>query len=190
MLKEHLTATRCLNATRVLLDVMRSFNVRAEPLSVRAMAMNAIYMQKLDEIGRMPLESELNDWIAEGAWALGTDTRPESSDESKNQWAGHLVALVQDFLVDAAAVQMSRPAKGIEIPDVFVAPVTPGFLKGKKPIVSVSDEGAQLFYWSRLGDRSWEKLSGFQRHGMNVELAEEIAGEMAKMMGIGRRKRA
>src|SRR5271155_4734145 len=75
VLRRSFMSTRCVNATRICLDVMHAFNVRAVPLSVQAVAMNATYRQKLDKLGRFPTAEELKPWLNEGAWSLGVDIR-------------------------------------------------------------------------------------------------------------------
>ncbi len=176
-------ATRCVNATRICLDVMHAFNVRAIPMSVQAIAMNKIYRTKLDKLGRFPTSDELKAWLDEGAWALGVDIRDAATDADKNAWGGHLVAIVQDWLVDAAAIQLSRPQHGIELPDIFVGETSRRFLKGKAPVRFANDAGAMLYYTARLDDESWKTLPGFERHPYNAEASQEIAGRMARAMG-------
>lgn len=179
--RERFMARRCLNTTRVCLEVMRVFNVRCEVLSVHTMAMNKIYVDNLHMLGRFPEPSELKAWIADGAWALGIDTRKES--ETKSDWPGHLVAVVQDFLVDGGAIQLSRPWKGIEIPDIFVGAVTPRFMKGKDSLLFSDERGAQLSYHARFDDESYKSIPGFAPHEKNLETAAEIANKMATLLG-------
>jgi hypothetical protein len=183
ILRRDFMVTRCVNATRICLDVMALFNVRAVPLSVQAIAMNKTYRQKLDKLGRFPTGEELKLWIDEGAYALGVDIRDSATSEIMNAWGGHLVTIVQDWLVDGSAIQMNRPQHGIELPDIFVGETTRRFLKGKAPIRFASDGGAMLCYTARLEDESWKTLPGFDPHPYNAEASREIAGRMARAMG-------
>lgn len=183
VLRRDFMENRCVNATRVCLDVMGMFNVRAFPLSVQAVAMNRAYRVKLAELERMPTADELPGWVADGAWAIGVDTRESASDTEANAWGGHLVAIVQDWIVDSAALQMSRPAKGIDVPDIFVGATSRRFLKGKAAVAFESDGGAILTYTPRLEDESWKDLEGFQPHHGNAKAACEIANRMAQAMG-------
>jgi hypothetical protein len=179
--RKHFMATRCLNSTRVCLEVMRAFNVRAVPMSVKTIAMNKIYAENLRILGRWPEPAELTSWIADGAWALGSGTREEAA--GPNDWPGHLVAVVQDFLVDSAAIQLSRPLKNIEIPDIFIGAVTPRFMKGKQVLMFRDERGAQLSYHARLDDTSYETASGFTPHESNLEVAAAIIKAMAAVLG-------
>lgn len=179
-----LTPHRCLNATRILLDVMRAFNVSAAPMSVTLVAMNRIFAERCDRHGGLPSEEEMQVWIAEGAWSLGVDTREHRTDWATNSWAGHLVAVVQGaWLVDASMIQFSRPEKAMRMPDIFVGHASARFQKGKDGAHFVSPEDAHVMYHARLDDKSYKIIDGFQPHVLNVELAAEIANRMAKKLG-------
>jgi hypothetical protein len=184
ILRRDLMDTRCVNATRICLDVMRAFNVRALPLSVQAVAMNCTYRAKVAELGRMPTDEELSRWVHDdGAWAIGIDVRESANDTNANAWGGHLIAIVQDWIVDSAALQLSRPSKGISIPDIFIGATSRRFIKGKGSVGFESDNGAILTYTPRPEDESWKTLPGFQSHSYNTEITCEIANHMARMMG-------
>ncbi len=184
IMREHFTDNRCLNATRVCLEVMSAFNVRCKPVPVNALAWNKIWADQVDLAGRLPTDEEVSRWVAEGGWSLAIDTRKESNDSENNAWAGHLVAIVQDHLVDSAAIQMSRPQKGMPMPDIFVGFATPKFLKGKESLVFASNEGSFLSYAMRTDDDGvWWDLPGFEPSEPNMEVAAEIANEMARILG-------
>jgi hypothetical protein len=167
----------CLNATRICIDTLDKFGIKATPLSVEMMAWNREYDVLTRRLGRMPTAA---DWEGTTAWAIGTDTRVGANDQAFNAWPGHLVAVVQDHVVDCSAGQFSRPQKGITVPDVFiVANATARFLKGKGKCAAVNNvEGSALWYMARPKDRSYVGLSGFQRHVHNTEIVIEIAQRM------------
>lgn len=179
VLAERCTPTRCLNATRVCIDVMRAFGIKARPVSVQAIVMNGIFRARFEALGRWPTEAEMDAWVAEGGWAIGVDTK--GTDEASNAWGGHLVAVVQQrWLVDAAAIQMRRPERGILIPDIFTGEVQRPFLVGRGSAAFESGSGAVLNYRARLDDESWKAMSGFQPHEFNTEMAREIAGRIRR----------
>lgn len=183
ILRERFIDNRCLNATRVCLEVMSALHVRVLPVSVFALASNKVWVDKLQAAGRMPTGAELPGWIADGAWSIGIDTRDESNDAAKNAWAGHLVAVVQDHLVDCSAIQMSRPHKNMALPDIFVGHVTTRFLKGKDSVTFQSGgDGAFLSYRLR-DDVSWVDAAGFLPSKHNMEVAAEITNDMAVLLG-------
>lgn len=184
VMNTRLAVNRCLNATRICVEVMRAFNVRAAAISVGMMAYNREYFAKLTKHGDLPDRALLDTWIAEGAWGLAIDTTPERTDRERNAWGGHLVAIVQDaWLVDGASMQFNRPEKGISFPEVFVARATADFLKGRKAACFKSKEGALLTYRARLDDQSWEALDGYQLSGHNVDVIVEIVNRMAARLG-------
>ncbi len=184
IMRECFTDNRCLNATRVCLEVMSAFNVKCKPASVMALAWNKVWADKVDKAGRLPTNIELSEWVADGGWSLAVDIREESNDVSANAWAGHLVAIVQDHLVDCSAIQMSRPQKAMFIPDIFVGLATSKFMKGKESLVFHSAEGAFLSYRMRTDDEGrWWDMSGFAPSEHNMEVAAEIANAMSRVLG-------
>ena len=181
ILAERCAPNRCLNATRVCIDVMRAFGLKARPVSVKALAMNGIFRDRLESLGRWPTEAEMDGWVAEGGWALGIDTKGTDADAANNAWPGHLVAVVQQrWLVDASAIQMRRPDLGILLPDIFVGEVQKPFLVGRGSAGFESESGAILNYMARLDDESWKVMSGFQPHEFNTDMAREIAGRIRR----------
>ncbi len=178
---ESFTKTRCVNATRVCLDVMRRFNVRAEPLSVNCWAMNREFAVRVNRLGRLPERGEVETWPAE-AWSVGIDTHSPAYDDS--HWAGHLVAIVQkEWLVDSASIQLSRPQKNIPLPDIFVGWVERKFQKGKRPVNFYHDSGAILSYQARVDDLSYQDQPGFSPSPWNREVTEEIIARMLRRLG-------
>lgn len=175
ILAREYTSERCLNATRICIDVMQHFHVRAVPLSVKASAFNRAFVERVNLLGRLPTQSEFATWPAD-AWSVGIDTRQRTLGDG---YPGHVVAIVQEWLVDASAIQFSRPAKGMDVPDIFVGGTTPRFLKGKDPLM-FGESGTVLRYEARLEDKGYLVASGFQRSAWNVEVAKEISQEMAK----------
>jgi hypothetical protein len=181
VLKREFRNDRCLNSTRICLEVMKAFNVSAYPMSVTTLALNKEWRDISAKLGRFPTEEE---WSGTNAWAVGLDAREDPSDIERNAWAGHLIAIVQkEWLVDASAIQISRPEKKMSIPDVFVGWVPKWFPKGRSSMTFESEEGAHLVYRARPDDRSWATLDGFQKSPWNMQVALEIAGRMAKRMG-------
>lgn len=152
----------CLNGTRVALEVFRGLGLKARPMSVRAIACNASYL--------MALESHFKEHHP-FAWAVMLDVE-EVTD--KPGWPGHVVAVVEGTtLVDSAAGQMSRPMKGLVVPQIVVAPWRDG-LELQLPL----SEGAILAYDERKKDRSYLDMPGFQNHAENREVAQRILAQL------------
>jgi len=175
VLVDRFRADRCLNATRVAVEVMKRFSLATEPVSVTATAMNGIYAERVKKMGREPTQQDVNEWAALGGWAVGIDLNGVEN----GKWAGHLVCVVgKEWLVDAAAGQFSRPEKQIPVPEVFVGQVTPRWHKGKEGANFEGPEGAVLCYRARVGEATWMKQPGWQASKENMQAAEEIVKRM------------
>jgi hypothetical protein len=161
ILERALRDDSCLNATRVLLEVFRKLGVRARPLSVRAMALNAKFLEGLGKPGD-PVEN------TPGAWGVGIETRPGVG--SPTGWAGHLVTLVENhILVDGSARQFTRPHVDIVLPSVLV-----GEWSKKGRAYYDLAHGGVIEYRARPRDLSFQAQPGFRPHEENLKLAQEI----------------
>ncbi len=188
ILRAEFRADSCINATRVTIEVLKCFGVSAKPMSVRFVAMNAIYHARFSKMNplsatrvQLPDEATMQQWVAEGGWALGIDIW---NDAEPGKWAGHLVALAQDHLIDASARQFNRPEKKIVLPDIFVGPITPRFLKGKGPMIGTDDtNGAFCWYFARPEDESFKHTPGWSSLG-NAHAANAIIYAMAQKLGV------
>lgn len=173
---QHFTRNCCINATRVLIDVLGHFKVKAVPLSVNCVVHNKLLVDFLKEHGGGGTEEELDVAYANGAWGVRID---EKVPEEPGGWAGHLVAIVQDkWLVDASAGQLSRPDKGILLPPILLSPASRRFLKGSQMCVLDGPAGAVLLYKAKPSDKSFEAAPGFRHHDINVRVAVEIIQAM------------
>jgi hypothetical protein len=181
--KQHAPNGRCLNATRIAIDALAAFSIQAKPLSVKTFAWNRPYHELLMTLGRSIGADDLA--RRPEAWAVGIDVESHPDDDLRNAWAGHLVAVVQDHLIDCAADQFSRPAHAMTFPDVVVIPgVSKRFLKSKQRLARENTiEGSWIAYEARAEDRSFVYLSGFQRHVWNQEIAAETVARMRHRMG-------
>jgi hypothetical protein len=182
ILAKHFSNTRCLNGTRVCIDVLKHFNVRAKPLSVDVLVANLAYASRCMRGGLPKDDAELEEWKAAGAWAVGLDKLPSPDDDVRGVWPGHLVAIAQDWLIDSGSVQMSRPAKGIILPDIFVCPVSKRFLKGKDTL-SFRDKDGTVIIYDKRDDKSFYRMPGFQAHDGNRAVADEVIERIERRMG-------
>lgn len=171
------TKSHCLNGTRVCIDALAHFGVRARPVSVQCMAVNRIYADKMagfQSSDDFPSKAEFEEWFAEGAWSVGIDTR-----DGMGGWPGHLIAIADDHLIDSAAGQFDRPQHGIYVPDIFHSPLE-GVLSGKPPtaIFVNQKEGCVLTYTLREKDKTYRKIRGFQRSAHNREITDLVIKKM------------
>lgn len=164
----------CLNGTRVVIEGLGKFGIRAEPVSVYVVAMNKAYVDFAQELGDLPNYDQL---LADPRepWAIGVDTKNTARTEG---WPGHLVAVVENrYIVDAAAGQYNRPQRKIHLPNVVMAACPQRFAKRGCLVLPLPEEG-RLEYKARKGDKSYEKIAGFQRHAENLGVAARILSQM------------
>lgn len=176
------TKNSCLNSTRVLMDVLAAFGVRSRPLSVECVAFNAAFVHLVSRLGRFPTREESFAASDEtGAWSVGVDTRPSSTDAAKNAWAGHLVLVVQDeWLLDGSAGQMARPLRGILVPP-YVLTEEP--VKQATRLYVKLDAGGLLVYTPRPSDTSFLGAAWFQQSAGNRQLVREIVQAVENKTG-------
>ncbi len=184
ILARHMISSRCVNATRVCVEVLSAFGMRdLLPVSVRVAAMNPKYAGLAQEHG-WPDEEKLKTWVADGAWAVGVDEDASHLDVADNTWPGHLVLLVQGkTLVDSALGQFSRPEKDLPLPEVFAGALDLRHWLQTGSAAYELDGGALVFYQLRAEDHSFAGLPGFQPHEENLWVAGLIYDRMAEGMG-------
>ena len=176
ILARNFRVDRCVNATRVTIDALADVGLRAAPLSVHARAYNAPYWEFIVTHNRLPIAEELPTLVGAGAWAVGIDTETPPPASS---WAGHLLAVVERcWIVDASAVQFSRPGKALFVPDVFVGPVVRRWAKEPHAAIFEGPSGVRLTYSARPDDTSYRTLPGFQRHESNREVAAALVAAL------------
>lgn len=172
-----LSADRCLNATRITIEVCNNFGVSARPMVCHSMVMNEAAMRYAEKHGGFP---QTRSEMPEDAWVVSAKGpllwKPDS-------FGGHLVAIVGGWLVDAASGQFSRPEKNIVLPPVMVMPTTSGFLQGSRPLVFMND-GAKTVVTHRAlpDDRSYEGTPGFGDSTHNLEIASAITKALMAQM--------
>jgi hypothetical protein len=162
-----MNSTRCLNGSRVALEV------HAYPLSVLAMAFNAAYITKAREVGRFSESvEELEGWFQEcGAHSVGVGYGKQQNDA---MWPGHLVVIARGYLVESSAISMHRPQHNMLLGEVAAFDTSPDFLAGKEALVVEGPGGVLIRYENRKGDESYKPLAGFQRSAHNLAAAKRI----------------
>jgi hypothetical protein len=172
-----LSDTRCLNATRITIEVCKRFEVNARPMVCHAMAINKIAWEYIDKHGEFPDFSKDN--YPAGAWTCGVmGPNPYAT----NGYPHHLVALVQGRIVDAAAIQFNRPEKGISMPSTFIGPTTDAFLRGDRAVFYKRADDCVMSYKAMPDDRSYEGTPGFEASGHNLEIADAITTALLALM--------
>ncbi len=164
------SANCCLNATRVLIDVLKLYGHKAEPLAVGALAMNKTWFDFLTGHEGRPITPGLSQrWADQGGHSVAID---EGANQA-NEWAGHVVLTVGHFMIDGSSGQFSRPEKGISVPVVSIFPGGPAFRAGETAHSECSD-GSHIFYFAKPEERGYLLLSGFSRHEDNMDVTRTL----------------
>ncbi len=162
VLPRHLSPDRCVNATAICLRVLRKYRVPAEAISVEAECHNA-----------------------DAGLAVDKDGDPYSAFLSKEPgtegWIGHVVAVAAGLLIDSAASQMSRPPRGILVPEVLLVPLQyPPPEDGWQSFIS-SGSGIVVRYRAHPEDRGHLELPGW-RNPYNRRVVREIVKGMKRLV--------
>lgn len=152
----------CIAATSIALDVLKYFHVDAQPLPVRATAMNRA-MRERHEQGNPPTAEEIAAWQAKPGpidptepWGVGL-----GFENGGPGWAGHLIAVIEErWLLDLALRQASRPERGLVVPDAGWGTITrplPRRVDQAGRLLALADlaDGGTLTYWTAPDAPDW-----------------------------------
>lgn len=158
----------CINGTRVLVETMRAFDVPVRVQVVTFTVYNKRWVERMTAKGDWPRsDAEVNEWIADGAWALGV-----RNGDPADGFPMHLVGIANGHLIDSAFGQATRPAKGIVLDQVLVAPVKSDF--GAPGTLLSGEIGDCLVVYSPAQDDSWQTASGWQKSAWNMAVVTEM----------------
>jgi hypothetical protein len=116
---EHFAKRSCIASTRIALDVLEYFGVRAEPLPLFVLVLNGEALDMAEAgMSQAGLQAEMLKYGPDepgGPWGIGVGAVIENSTD----WAGHLVVAIPDerLLLDMSLDQASRPHKGLPFPE-------------------------------------------------------------------------
>lgn len=121
----HYKDTRCLNSTRVFLEVARHFGIEARPVVVKAMACNRAYWRLWTSGGIKAVnEAFLDPRTRERHKPYMVEIEDEKQLTAEG-WPGHLIAIAtiadKAYLVDSAFENFTRPRKRIFGPSILIA---------------------------------------------------------------------
>ena len=144
------TPDHCINGTRVAIEVLRRFGIRAQPLSVRLMLFNRFGWDLFERgirVERWPTH----------AWSIGVAETNDPSDPGK--WHGHLVAEGHDWTLDLSASQFNRPGRIVSGSALAVPIRLP-----QRDWARFTDEHAQTLLLNRWPENNgWRLASGWRR---------------------------
>lgn len=173
VLQENFSPNCCLNGTRVLMDALAKFKLQVRPLSVSIHAYNQVWWKKLNEKGDFPGSAEESlAWQEAGGYSLGVvESTPGEG------WNGHLVGLVQGWLVDVSVGQLSRPEHALGLPQCLAVEMPTGAF----PVLAQLPNDAVVLYGPRPTN-VYRQFPGFLRSNGNVEVARAVANAMQHRM--------
>lgn len=106
----------CINGTRVAIEVLRHFGVRARPASVNFVLFNQFAFELAG--ASVPVD----DWPPQ-AWSVGVQAGQRSAD---GEWHGHLVVDGGEWWFDPSSQSFDRPGRiDVPLPFLLDAPLPP-----------------------------------------------------------------
>ena len=118
-------AGSCIVSTRIAIDALDYFGVKAEPKTIMAIALNKVAVDllqdlTLDEVSKIAMQHSHED--EEGPWTIMAGSGRANSEPNNTSWAGHLIATIpeESILIDLSIDQMSRPVKKIVLEPYWV----------------------------------------------------------------------
>jgi hypothetical protein len=118
----------CIGATRIAIDVLAGFGVDAVPMPCEVLVFNPAYRANV-EAGRRAKDVGEMEAFGDGSWTVGVGF---GEDPRPGCWPGHLVAGVPSLglVLDLTITQADRPARGIVLEPLLVAP-SPAAVDGR-----------------------------------------------------------
>jgi len=167
--------TCCIAAARVVTEVLKKLHFKdVRPFVVEANIFNEVYVRK----GRTPQsDEEAQQWLTEGAWQVVMGDRKEPS--NPGQWAGHLAVLLhEEYLLDIAIFQASRPQKQINLHPIFTS-VPPDFVKGEDKC-GLMFNNCMVVYVPYPNDKSYEAAKDWWDVAKSKDVVSEIVSEVKR----------
>lgn len=162
---------RCVNASWIFVEVMKRLGLdRAKTISVRTIVVNAAYREMMT--GKLTREEQWR-WADRGAWAVVCDgIAPDGCRD--DGWPGHVVGMMDGWLVDGASGQVTRPHRKMFWPEALLVPVRKSFLLGREVVAVMNSDGGVFQYRVDAGNVEYRKFPGFRPSSGNLKVAAEI----------------
>lgn len=175
ILFKYFKGNSCVNSVRVLIDVMEAWDIPVQPLACAVLVYNRVYWDKLLAKNNQPeSQEEMDQWCAEGGWALGIGDGAIISSPDEPDWDWHLIGVTQSTIIDPTSCQMTRPDKGIILPDCLLSEMTRKFAVGLPKWLEMPNNGAIAVYHPQPQIQNFRKFPGFQRSDRNRDVARLI----------------
>jgi hypothetical protein len=167
----------CIAASRIIIEVLKKLHFRdVRPFSVEANVFNEVYVKK----GRTPQsDEEAQAWLAEGAWQVVVGDKKEIHE---GRWPGHLAVLLQDqYLLDVAIFQATRPHKNISLSPIFTS-VPEDFVRGEDKC-GLMFNNCLVVYVPYPNDKSYETARDWWDVGRCKDVVSDILAEVKVILG-------
>lgn len=126
----------CIAGTRIGVLALAEFGIRAHPIGISVIILNAAYRTLTGELGRVP---EVDDFAGTGAHSLGLGV--EWSDDPADSNMGHFaLAIGARLMVDLTIDQATRLAKGLVFDEPIVANMPAGWKRGDERVWSHKED--------------------------------------------------
>lgn len=150
LIRSEFTARSCIASTRIGLDVLAYFGVRAQEVPVLIGVFNAEAARMLDEGMALPdLLATMQTIPAEqpgGPWSIAIGASPQDGSGDPNGWSGHLVIGLTGLqvIVDLSADQASRPHKNMELACAWYEVPDDGWWAGEQKSAFLGSQNGAL----------------------------------------------
>jgi hypothetical protein len=167
----------CIATAAILRRVFRHFHFDTTPIPVHVFVFNAAYL-KLRASG-VPFPDDADELRAlfdrTGAYSMGV-TEESALVGGPGKWAGHMLTLVQDVLVDASLDQFNRPQHNIVLPSFITVPARTAFLEYRSQLAGTSN-GCEIVY-KRTRDNAWRSAPDWTNESRARRAVNAIIGRV------------
>lgn len=174
-----LAPNRCIAATKTGIKVLRYFGINATPVPCDLTVGNLAWV-KWVEGGDLRAET-----MPDAAWSVHVGRRNTDGPG----YNGHVMIRADDMLVDLNFGQVSRPQKGLEVPDATAFPLDgkrmEAFETGDKVVYFDEDGNVAVIIEPTLERRSFKQAKDWQRNhkqavGLLIRMVKKaVASERA-----------
>ena len=113
--------------------------------------------------------------VRTGTYSMGV-TEESALVGGPGKWAGHMLTLVQDVLVDASLDQFNRPQHNIVLPSFITVPARTAFLEYRSQLAGTSN-GCEIVY-KRTRDNAWRSAPDWTNESRARRAVNAIIGRV------------
>jgi hypothetical protein len=159
----------CLPAARIGIDVLKGYDIHAQPMSVSVVGMNPTAANMKSPNDPIP-DGAPDPAVIKIAYEGPTDP-----------WSGHCVIVAGNEIVDLTIDQIDRPDRALTVPPMAF-PAPNGFLEGKW-IWLQREDGCKIGYRALQGDTAFKAAPDWSDDDKIANLRADIEDGVAKRVG-------